>query len=524
MLNFLKKISLNQKILIFLIFYCIFRILIININNSEWGDSYRILRATDFLEIGTYPEDEKRPPFFSYLLSFNFVSDYILSSRIWMLIISLLTVWLFYLVLKEVLPNIDDKLKIFAVMFFALNPLFLYWSIRIYADTLFLLFSLVSIYIYYKYLNTNKYLYLLIIPFILNISILTRFEGYLLLASTFGAAFFQFKNIQSRLILYSLTSILFLFIISNPETFYYQNPLTSSYVDEAVSREIGVNEVLNFISQLFFILGSILSVYLFAFSVRDNLVFLRNNLIISFLLFLQLALAAYWFAAVPRLFLTAVPFLIFLFVVSLNKFIKTYSGDLNLKNIKKFISKDKFGIIIPLLLVSFYLLSQFNLRLPFLLNKKTYIFTIVAVSLLALFLLLRRKFSAFMLVSVILSASWGIMFISLEKDVFKVLNKAVMFLSSEKNPEDIVLTNDVSGMTRYYLKDSLKFSNRLNSGSNPIKEDDLDGAKYVLVTNEHNVDLSFTPAKYPFLEVIGEFRETLYGREFFTIIAKVKAK
>lgn len=515
----------NYKFILFLFLYVIFRVFTINLNNSEWGDSYRILRASEYLMQGSYPSDEKRPPFFSFLLTFNFSQDLIFSSRIWMIVISVLTLVVFKYFLDELRINLSENLKFFGLVFFAFNPLFMYWSMRIYADTLFLLIVIFSMFLYLKYSNTQKFMFLLPIPFILNLGILTRFEGYLLIASIFLGSFFTFKSLSSRVYLYLTTLLIFFGIILNPQIFFYQNPLASSYVDEAVSRSISIKEVMNFTSQFFYVLGSIFSIYLFLFSFKENLNFLRKNLVISGFVFLQFLLSAYWFAAVPRLFLQLLPFLIVLFIISFSYYEKNYKPFSSFKTlIKDFTNKDRFNVLTIFLLIGFYVLSQLNLRLPFLLNKKTFILFVVILTIYLSYLLIFGKKRLFLIFSLILSFSWGIMFISLEKDVFKVLNKSVLFLSQSKSENDLVLTNDVSGMTRFYLKDKIIYSEKLNSGSRPISENDLKGAKYVLVTNEHNVDLSFTPSKYPFLEVISIFKETLYGREFFTVIAKVREK
>ena len=522
--KFIDK-TIEYKVFIFLAFYLIFRLFILNINNSEWGDSYRILRATEYLENGVYPSDEKRPPLFSYLLSFNFSPDYIFSSRLWMVMISFLCVIVFYKLLDTLSLKINSNLKFFAVIFFALNPLFLYWSIRIYADSLFLLIVLLSFYLYYLHLKSEKTIYLLALAVVLVCGVITRFEGYLLIGSIILASLIQFKNQLNKFILTLLTILFLILVIMNPDIFHYPNPLASSYVDEAVSRVITLKEVMNFVSQLFFVLGSIFSVYLFVYSFKKNAAFLKENLSILFFVSLEVLLAAYWFAAVPRLFVQLIPFLVILFVISLDYFQNSFDKVTSLKKyFKDLLQKDKRSTLTILLLLAFYIFSQVNLRLPFLLNKKSFILIVVSMSVVGFYFLLSRKDNLFLLLSVLLSLSWGIMFISLEKDVFKVLNQGVAFLRDTKNSNDTVLTNDVSGMTRYYLKDMIIYNEKLNSGSRPIKESDLKGAKYVLITNEHNVDLSFTPSKYPFLEVIAEYRENLYGRDFFTIIAKVKDK
>ena len=67
-MNLLKTIT-SHKFLIILL-YIFIHLILININVAEWGDSYRILRASEHIRNDfTYPLDEKRPPLYSIFLS-----------------------------------------------------------------------------------------------------------------------------------------------------------------------------------------------------------------------------------------------------------------------------------------------------------------------------------------------------------------------------------------------------------------------------------------------------------------------
>lgn len=112
----ISKFLLKNKYLLFFSLYFLFRISILNINSAEWGDSYRILRATNYLEFGSYPEDEKRPPLFSFLLLIKLVSDPIISSRIIMMFISFLVLGFFYLLLKEISYKISENQRFLSLI------------------------------------------------------------------------------------------------------------------------------------------------------------------------------------------------------------------------------------------------------------------------------------------------------------------------------------------------------------------------------------------------------------------------
>ena len=85
----LKNVLKNKTVLVFLLFL-LTHLLLLNVNTAEWGDSYRILRASEYIRNLNYPADEKRPPLFSVLLALRPGSvDQILWGRIFMLSVSI---------------------------------------------------------------------------------------------------------------------------------------------------------------------------------------------------------------------------------------------------------------------------------------------------------------------------------------------------------------------------------------------------------------------------------------------------
>lgn len=124
---------------IFFIFtvFLLLHIFFLNINTAEWGDSYRILRASKFVRNYTYPDDEKRPPLYSVLLAtYPSSIDPVLWGRILMLFVSIGCFGLFYLIVKKIF-NQNDKALLISILLFAFNPVFMYWSIRLMADVFF---------------------------------------------------------------------------------------------------------------------------------------------------------------------------------------------------------------------------------------------------------------------------------------------------------------------------------------------------------------------------------------------------
>ena len=68
----MKYMTLRSKTIFKYLPYVLFILVhffLLNVNTAEWGDSYRILRASEFMRDGSYPEDEKRPPLYSLVLA-----------------------------------------------------------------------------------------------------------------------------------------------------------------------------------------------------------------------------------------------------------------------------------------------------------------------------------------------------------------------------------------------------------------------------------------------------------------------
>jgi len=526
-----QNFFVNYKwILIFLLLYILLRIIFINVNSAEWGDSYRILRATEFLQNFSYPTDEKRPPLFSFLLLFRFsqislFNDPILSGRVTMLFLSVFNVLLFYIFCKIILKSSSEKIILFAVGLFAFNPLFVYWSLRIYADNLFLLLMLLSFILYFKFQENRKLYFLIPIPLILILSITTRFEGYLLSLSIISAFFlgFIFSKIKIYPFLFITLFLTFLiFLVSYFKEFtFYINPIFSKYVDEAESRKITIDEINNFIFQLLFLIGSVFGVVF----VLNNFVNLKiKNILEKWLNYgplvhmflLQFALSFVWFAAVPRLFLPILPILVILFVKGYENFkFGEYSKKLKY-----------FYFFMSFIFLLIYIGSQLYLKLPFLITGLKFFLTNIFVGLVGLGLLglvLFKKFpkNSMMLYFILSNIVWAILFVSLEKDTYKVLNQAVTYFKQNYSQESIVLSNDVSSISRFYLKDKFRYSRELDYNEKVLEKVAKVNPDYIIVTNEHNPSMSFTASKYPGFVLEKEFREKVNSRVFFTQIIKV---
>ena len=122
------------------------------------------------------------------------------------------------------------------------------------------------------------------------------------------------------------------------------------------------------------------------------------------------------------------------------------------------------------------------------------------------------------------SLIWSYLFISLEKDTFKVLNQAVVYFIKNYPSNAVVMTNDVSSITRFYFKDSYRYSRELDLNRDIEEKIQKVRPDFIIVTNEHNPQMSFTPSKIPNLILEKEFKEVVNSRSFFTQIIRVNSE
>src|SRR3972149_10611486 len=113
----MKYMTLQPKIIFKYLPYVLFILVhffLLNVNTAEWGDSYRILRASEFIRDGSYPEDEKRPPLYSLVLAARpAAADPVLWARGFMLLAGLGGMFFFGGVFKQKI--MDTRLAFFGL-------------------------------------------------------------------------------------------------------------------------------------------------------------------------------------------------------------------------------------------------------------------------------------------------------------------------------------------------------------------------------------------------------------------------
>lgn len=510
--------------------YAIFIVLhvaLFNINTAEWGDSYRILRASEFIRQGSYPADEKRPPLFSIFTAIRPSQiDAITWGRVVMFIFSTLSLIVFDKLLKIYVKN--EKFHFLALIFFILNPVFLYWSIRTMADVPFAFFALLDFYILKKLPDTDLKKDVLL-GLICGLAILTRFEGYLLTASVLiGVAFSGKKDeLFKKKFSSSLKSIVLLIfqnwkkililglttLLTISPWIIYRNPLKSSYFGEPSDRAYDFKMVWTYYASILYLFGFTSAFYFIFKKLRTASSFLKENVGITTFIVLELFLILLWPAAIPRLFVCLIPFFIIILILCVQDLIE---------------SKEKPGvldIVLPVFLLLFYIGSQYFLKLQFLIPVKNIFALIVFLQVFIMVFTYLKKYN-FMKIAIISSMMlWSLSIIFMHKDIYTAIKQAGIY--SRDNLSGKVLFNDSASVADWYINyssprknlsgEKQAFMNKSGLGYNDLLESDV---MYVITTNEDGISFDRGIEKLGYLKLIESFRYNIGSREFFANIFK----
>lgn len=527
-MNLQEKTSLYntffRKFLILFIFLGI-HAFFFNYNSVEWGDSYRILRAAEQLKFeNTYPDDEKRPPLFSYILSFRpYSMDPVQFGRIIVFVFSLGSFVIFNLLLRSL--DIKEKYHNLALILFVLNPVYFYWSIRIMADVPFSFFALLCLYLFSVWRNSMDLIKIILIGIITALAILMRFEGYLLFAGILAGLFFgqeklvfRFKTILDIFkkgvsnLKYTFFFVIIVFLIITPY-WMYRSPFSSSYLNEPSGRIYDLNTIWIYIVSLLFLLGLAPAFYLLVKKFSAVWDFLSKNLYILVFLVLELVLVLAWPAAVPRLFVPVIPFLIILLVISL----QAYFED----------SKNK---ILPdsalfFLFIAVLGVSQYFLRLQFLIPQMKFLAVVLVLQAATCVFILLKKYNFTVYFTFIVLTIWLYLSVNLHKNILISVQTAAEYAAD--NLSGVIVHNDVSSVSNWNVNEKNRegglrayyanFDNKETLTEKYLKENGVD---YLLITNEHNPEMEIDLSKRKHLKLVKEFRYNINGTEFVSQIVE----
>ncbi|MBP7927956.1 glycosyltransferase family 39 protein [Patescibacteria group bacterium] len=495
------------------VLFLLLHIFLLNINAAEWGDSYRILRASEYIRAFSYPEDEKRQPLYSAALAlYPNGADQVLSGRITMFLVSVVTFFVFYKLLLEL--RLSSRTTVVALLLFTVNPVFLYWSIRLMADVFFALIALIALYFYVRYKNTPKLVFLALCGVFCGLAVLTRFEGYILgfcigIALLFEAFIKKdFRFFMQKLFAFGLPALLIML-----PWLYFRNPLTSSYFEEPSSRTYDLTTFAIYLASVAYLFGFVFGLFFLLNAKSAIISFGKKYPAPALFIFFELLLALIWPAAIPRLF---TPIIVFLCIFA------AQGIDYYFSNSQKF---SILNALFMLGLLILYPVVQLLFRLQFLVLIKPLLIVTFAIQLVIGFAIYRRRFSGFLFSLLISGLVWSIATIYLHKDIFRVIRDANIYIV--QNLTGVVAYNDVSSVSDWYLNQRTKGDavsglylnmddKKGRSYDNLFKQ----GVNYVVITNEHNSNLEFNVSELSYLSPVREFSYTVAGTKFFTKVAR----
>jgi hypothetical protein len=497
----------NPLIPIFSMFL-ILHLVFLNINAAEWGDSYRILRASQYIQNLDYPADEKRPPLFSALLALRPErTDPILWGRLFMFALSLASFVLFNELAKLYLTQRSSRM--IALILFTLNPVFFYWSLRIYADVLFAFIAMLSFYFLKKWdgkLSAGK---IVVLGFIAALAVLTRFEGYILLGSI-GLGLLLQKNWKAA-VFYGLSALLFLF-----PYLLYRNPLTSSYLEEPGGRTYDIVMLLTYLASLLFIFGFTAAFAFIGKAYKKVWVFFRENLPLGIFISMELLLIMAWPAAVPRLFVAILPFLTLILGFSIRDFT---TGTLSREEKRVFLAS-------TVLFLGLYAILQYFLKLQFLIVLRPVFALILLVQAAMAVFLYFDKIKAFFALTLVSMTIWTAGTVWVHKDIYKSIKEASEY--AYQNLDGDVYYNDIHSVSDWYLNeldpnDGVEgFYCSIESSEDCLEAPNYsdDQKDYFIITNEHDPFLTEEIASYKGFKQLKKFSYTIGRTQFFSIVVE----
>ncbi|HOV97714.1 MAG TPA: hypothetical protein PLW49_01720, partial [bacterium] len=376
----------------------------------------------------------------------------------------------------------------------------------------------------------NNFKSLIFMGIVCGLSILTRFEGYLLFLSVFiGVIFSQyeifFKKIKIKELFYLIKKNWKKAIVLGLTTLItilpwllYRNPLESEYFEEPSRRTYNFNTIWIYLSSILYIFGFTSAFFFIIKSSKNVLDFLNRNISITTFMIVELLLILVWPAAIPRLFLPLIPFFVLILTISLESYFKNYN------NGKK---ADLSSLVGPVFLLFFYILSQYFLKLQFLVPVKVAFATIVLIQIFSLLSFYFGKVKMFFYLVLVSITFWSISAIFNHKDIYTAIKSAGIY--ARDNLDGKIVFNDTTSIADWYINYSYPqkdligekwdFSDKKRLNYEYLLENDV---SYVLVTNEDNSSFDLNMKNFKHLKLIQSFRYNIGSKEFFASIFEFK--
>lgn len=520
--DFIKS---HKKFVVFMLTYVILRLVLININYTEWGDTFRMIRGAEYLSHGLWPWDEKRWPFYSLLLVPGiWMNSPVLWGRILSIILSvgsLSIIYFFYL--KYISTN--KKFALLAVIFTASSSVFAYWSFRVMADPLFAFLILLYSYTFLSEYTDNRPSGInrrkVFLSLILLMLTMTRLEGIFIAASS--GLFFLLKRYWKDIFLYYIPQVLVFIPWTVYAKFLYKGPVQNDYLQEVQTFIFNYERFEYFLTYTLFIL--VLPVLSF-FAIRSIKDFKKRKnqnfafIVIYGFIALEILMGFIWTPSLPRIYMPIIPFLIIFAINNLEKVLGFSDRQLD--------SFKKVFILGNLILLVIFGYLQFNLRLYFLGASKILFAVLLITALDMSFIILLKRYFRKVIVWYLLAINIlvSIIVIGNQRFEYKTVKEGIGYVNSRCESEWIglpvgegeacgrVAYSDETGNTEWYFRNTGFYLDQRKDISEADQYQLLkdNGVGYLLWTNEFNRGSSFyEPKDDSRYEIEVEFRQPIKG-------------
>ena len=485
-----KYINDNKPFFYFFFFYVVARIFLINVNFTEWGDTFRMIRGASFLSNGSWPFDEKRLPFYSLLLVPGiWLNAEILWGRLLSLVssfVTLLFVYLFYL--KFISDN--KKFALLSVITLSLTSVFAYWSFRVMADPIFTTLIILFVYFFMSFNTSSKGKKLLtfkkvgILSFLLLVITMTRIEGAFL-AFGVGLLFLIKRKWLDTFVVFIPQVLIYVPWIIYTKLIYSGN-IQNDYFEEAKGFIFSFPRFEYFFSYTAFVLVVPCLIVFLIFGVsywRKSKLFESSLwLPLATFLILELIVGFIWTPSLPRIYMPIIPFIVMLSVFGIEK-IDLYKHRI-------------LFIAANLVSLGLFVYLQSSQKLYFLgASKLLFVLIIGSSILISVSAFLPNYFNRIVFGSVItLSVLISGIVIYNQKNIYKTVKQGIDFINEGPG---FTAYSDETGNTEWYLKDDSVYlpQNVQMEGEFQYRVLKKWNVKYLLWTNEFNRGSAFVDPK-----------------------------
>ncbi|MFW6285832.1 MAG: glycosyltransferase family 39 protein [Nanoarchaeota archaeon] len=361
----INKVFKKELLYVFLIIFLFFILIVKFIFSTSvllWDEPVYLSNAMSHLQ-QTYFTEDFRFPLLEYFIAFFWFlfGISVFNAQILILLFSLLSIYIFYLISKKIF--VENYYRILSVFLFSTSYLLIYWSFRVYPDIPSLSMLLASIYLFFKYKDTNskfiffnkyflwkKIVFIFLSGMFTSIAFLLKFPGAI--ASLVVVPYLIYKKKFKSFFFYALGNI----FILTPWILYnylqYSNPLwdlleQSKIISMYTVRESSMVFLNNFFLSIYFMIVFLFLFFIFYFFNEK----LSKNFYVNFIFILFiLSIFYYLFGVKLKLFryhLQIFPFALLLSIIGL-KYLVNFI--LNINYFKFFFKKFKFLLIIVLLI------------------------------------------------------------------------------------------------------------------------------------------------------------------------------